>query len=99
MIPKHTKEGFERYLNYKYKPGSFCLACLQNRRINAIQCADSVNIHHIPEIFDWLDRNMPLRAWGSVEKVEKWLHRETDESSAKHGEMGLISSDRGEDEA
>jgi len=72
-IPDYMKDGIENYLERRIKPGSFLLSILSNNFAEAVVNADRDNLDNLPAYGYWLWNEVPSQAWGSPEKVEKWL--------------------------
>jgi hypothetical protein len=67
-------ESIERYLNSRIIPGGYISALLRNDLVSAIMYADSDSTNSIPDHVLWLYNNIPAEAWGSKEKVDKWVN-------------------------
>ncbi len=76
MIPEHTKDALDRYVNDRLPPGGFLTAVLSNDLKGAVARADHINIQHIPDIVIHCFNEIPSGCWGSPEAVERWLSRE-----------------------
>ena len=74
-IPKHMRGGLIRYLEEGIKPGSFLTAVLENKLVEAYSRADSINTECMREWVELLYNELPLEAWGSPEKVTKWMNQ------------------------
>ncbi len=72
-IPDYMVGGIKKYLRYGIKPGSFLYAVLSNNFVNAVAYADKDNIDNLPAYAYWMMNILPREAWGSEEKVEKWI--------------------------
>ena len=77
-IPELTKEALTRYVNDKIPTGGFLIAVLSNNLFEAMARADEINKEALPLICSYIYNEMPIRSWGSEEKVLNWLNvRET----------------------
>lgn len=65
--------ALERYLNHGIMPGSFLTAVLENNLCEAFSRADHINEKNMKNIMGYIYNRIPLNAWGSREKVEKYL--------------------------
>lgn len=72
-IPDYMCDAIERYLNAHVSPGSFLYAVLCNDLKGACQHADHNNIKRLHVYVAYFYNCAPMNAWGSPEKVEKWL--------------------------
>lgn len=72
MLPDYMQGGARRYLEKGERPGSFLQAVLWNDLQEAFGRADTVNLS---SMFGWARflHEAPPEAWGSKEKVEKWI--------------------------
>ena len=76
-IPPDTIRSIRDYLREKVLPGSFVEAVLSNDLKEAYARADNQNMFAIPAILYYLYNSAPMTAWGSPEKVERWLSNES----------------------
>lgn len=74
-LPEYMVEGMINYLFHRIPPGSFMCAVLTNDLSGAVQQADDLNIHCIPNYIKFLYNEVPGNCWGGVEKVESWLKK------------------------
>jgi len=72
-VPEHTLYSLDSYLNHKLPPGGFLTAVLTNDLFGAIGKADGENSRAIKEICMLIYNDIPSGAWGTKEKVERWL--------------------------
>lgn len=73
MIPQHTKQTIDDYVNHKYEPGSFVYAVLSNNLIEAFNRADDINLQYMKDIVSYVYNKIPQECWGSPKIVENWL--------------------------
>jgi hypothetical protein len=73
--PPHLQGGLQRYFEEKIATGSFLRAVLENNLVQTYQKADEANIQApaMLQLLRWLYNEAPGIAWGSEEKVAKWL--------------------------
>ena len=82
MIPNHTKESLDRYVNHKIMPGGFLQAVLTNDLFGAIGQADRENRAALADICIYIYNELPGNCWGSKDIVWKWVEsRFTEESN------------------
>jgi len=75
-IPEIMANALALYLFKGIHPGGFLLAVLSNDLVGAIQRADDINIKLLKEYATILYWDFPMVAWGSKEKMEKWMENE-----------------------
>ncbi len=68
-----TLVALEHYRDDRLNVGGFLRACLANDFVAAACLADKNNAHNLPEIARWIHNKMPADAWGSYERVDRWL--------------------------
>ncbi len=70
-IPPHMIDGVMEYILRGHIPGSFLELIFLNDFAHAAQIADMHNRH---ALFQWatLLYHMPVKAWGSAEKMKAW---------------------------
>lgn len=73
LIPPQTLETLKNYIRYRYPPGGFTTAVLENDLKEAVSRADDYNISAIPAIVSWLYNKAPGECWGSPKRVKDWL--------------------------
>ena len=74
MIPLHTKEQIDDYVENKMPPGGFLYAVLTNNLIDSVGKADHTNLFCLKDIVKYVYNDIPSTCWGSPEKVEEWLN-------------------------
>lgn len=67
--------AMERYLNNGIMPGGFLTAVLENNLVDAFCRADMENSANLKNIAGYVYNNIPSQAWGSKEKIGKWLEQ------------------------
>jgi hypothetical protein len=72
-IPEHMHDGIVRYLLYGLPPGSFYMAVLTNDLCAAVGRADVENRIALADHVRFLYNCVPASAWGSQERVDKWM--------------------------
>lgn len=72
-LPGHMQAGARRYIEQGLEPGHFLRNVLANDLVGAVSRADSVNKQSLPEWAMWLHNDIPSGAWGSEEKVIRWI--------------------------
>lgn len=73
--PNDSGDTFQRYFEGHIPPGSFITAVLANDLIGAAGAADWINqqlLFQYAQFLYWLPGQY-REAWGSYEKVQKWL--------------------------
>ena len=73
MIPKHTKEAIDRYVEQGYPTGDFLRAVLTNNLYDAACYADNENRDALYDIVIYLFNYLPYCSFGTIEKVKAWL--------------------------
>jgi chromosome condensin MukBEF complex kleisin-like MukF subunit len=78
MIPRDIKQQIDNYIDEGIPPSAFLYYLLTNQLREAVGHADDFNKRALYDIAIYLENYMPNMAWGSTERVEKWLgfHRE-----------------------
>lgn len=80
LMPADTKEQIDAYVRYSRPVGHFLTAVLSNDLREAIARADLHNQAALVEIVKYVWRTAPFDAWGTPERVRKWLaHNENEE--------------------
>jgi hypothetical protein len=72
-IPTHIMPGIARYLAEGIVPGEFLTAMFTNDLRGVMQHADEQNMENLPAIWSFLYNNIPSSAWGSRERMAKWV--------------------------
>lgn len=72
-IPPYMHSGIAMYAATGLRPGGFLEACLKNDLRGAAECADDINFHCLAAYVGYFYNHLPSPAWGSPEKVEKWI--------------------------
>lgn len=72
-LPMHMQDGARLYVERGIEPGGFMRAVLENNFVSALQRADDINKRNLPEWAAWLVFDCPFTAWGSENKVRRWI--------------------------
>jgi hypothetical protein len=75
MLPEHMQDGTRRYIEKGTEPGGFLYAVLCNKLVDAYGKADTTNTYAMPVWASWLWNECPAAAWGSEEKVARWINK------------------------
>jgi len=74
-VPGHTQHSLENYYFYKLEPGGFLGSLIAGESYHYLEgLADHTNQPAIPEIQRFVREQLPEEAFGSQEKVKKWVH-------------------------
>lgn len=73
MIPQHTLDSLNRYVQHRIMPGGFLFAVLTNDLFSAVSRADSQNLEALPEIVQYIYNKIPSDAWGSRDIVWQYI--------------------------
>lgn len=71
--PERFVGGLSRYFNNRIAPGGFLKAVLANNLRETFARADADSIGLLLPLLIFLYNEAPAAAWGSGEKVERWL--------------------------
>jgi len=77
-IPLPILEGLRHYATHHVPVGHFLEAVLSNDLTNACGRADEHSARALVQIVRYTYNCVPSRAWGSPEKVAKWLKERVD---------------------
>ena len=77
-IPEYMQDGMRQYVLNHIQPGGFLTSVLENNLIGAVKNADHINEHRIVDYVDLVYNYVSSAAWGSPEKVQKWLGENDD---------------------
>ena len=72
-LPEHMQDGARLYIEQGIPPGGFLMAVLCNDLVGAVGRADAVNQSRLVNWALWLHNDIPMAAWGSLEKVQAWM--------------------------
>lgn len=75
MIPQHTQDALDRYVNQHIMPGSFLQAVLSNRLFDAVARADRENLAALKDICLYIYNDLPGDCWGSRERIMDWVRK------------------------
>jgi len=75
IINDHTLCLINEYVRRGEYPGDFLLSCLENKFVAAVTQADDLNRIAIVAIAKYIYNRIPSAAWGSREKVDRWLDK------------------------
>ena len=74
VIPQNAIESLKLYVEKHIQPGGFLTAVLENDLTAAVATADLHNIEIIPIYVSYIYNELPMKCWGSKEKVKEWLN-------------------------
>lgn len=72
-LPLWLQGGVKRYFEQRIRPGHFLTAVLANDLYAALGRADDQALKDLPDLVKWLYWEAPSEAYGSKEKLAKWL--------------------------
>ena len=72
MIPAHTRDALDRYVQHKILPGGFLVSVLSNDLFGAVARADSENLAALTDIVKYIYNELPTGCWGSWEQI-RWF--------------------------
>jgi len=75
-IPERMMRGIDNYLRHRLQPGGFLSAVICNDLTSAVFYADDENLKNLPAFVSYFYNEVDSRAWGSREKMIKWMNRE-----------------------
>ena len=81
VIPQDAIEALKRYVDKHIQPGGFLTAVLENDLTMAVGLADFHNIGIIPTYAYYVYNELPMKCWGSKEKVKEWLNNLNNEEA------------------
>ena len=67
-----TKQELQRFNLYGTRPGGFLFSFLSKNTDEQRPAADAEMARQLPQIKHWVLTNLPLEAYGTKEKTEKW---------------------------
>jgi hypothetical protein len=70
FLPEHMWRGYARWILYAIQPGSFLTAVLENKLMESVSRADSINLAALPIIVVGIDEYTPMDA--KNEGVKTW---------------------------
>lgn len=74
-VPSHMHEGYLAYILTGRPVGGFLQYVLENKLVDAFGRADATNTIHMRNHADFVYNFVPIDAWGSEEKVAKWIEK------------------------
>ena len=89
FLPDHMKNGMQMYLEHGIEPGSFLYAVLCNDLKGALSRADHINAAHLGNIVSYCYNEIPSDAWGSPEKVNRWLSKFREPQTSEAATIGI----------
>lgn len=79
------------YLVHGFDPGSFFYSVLANDFLGAMVRSHPMNtVEALKRLANWIESSMPKQAFGSYDKVDRWLEMPTAERRAILEKRGLI---------
>ncbi len=72
-LPRYMIAGMVNYLVKHLEPGSFMGALLENDLATSVRRADPTNRLKLRSWLSFMERELPLDAWGSKKSVRLWL--------------------------
>lgn len=81
LCPPVIVESLKAYAQGR-PTGDFLRAVLSNDLHSAVMRADAINGPALQHIVAFVRANLPMAAWGSLERVEKWLAAKREERKA-----------------
>lgn len=72
-IPSHMIGGLYRYVAHRIEPGSFLMAVMENDLMEALACADDININCLKNYGMFIYNHVPADCHGSPKIVAAWL--------------------------
>ena len=85
-LPEHMQSGAREYIEDGKHPGSFLISVLCNSLTESFSRADEINKTFLPVWVKWLVWDIPATAWGSEEKVMKWMGEKREEKRKRKRE-------------
>ena len=86
LVPEHTRDALQRYVEHRILPGGFLTAVLTNDLFGAISRADAVNSAHLKDICLFVYNRMPSGSWGSEETMWNFVEEKFYKSVDKQGD-------------
>jgi hypothetical protein len=87
-IPFYMKGAIDRYVRLGIPPGDFLTAVISNDLAEAVGRADDINLRNLPAYVAYFYNEVDGRAWGSREKMERWI---AERATALSGQQGAAS--------
>ena len=76
QIPERMMRSIDSYLRDRLQPGGFLSAVICNDLTSAVFYADDENLKNLPAFVSYFYNEADSRAWGSREKMIKWMSSE-----------------------
>lgn len=73
QLPATLRDGMQRYLEQRIRPGDFLTAVLANDLREAVRRADWLHRDLLPLVTEWIWNNVPPEACGTWSNVEAWI--------------------------
>lgn len=73
QCPEQIKQSLALYVERGLRPGSFLEAVLCNNLMEAVGCADHINLAALPHICAYIYNEIPATCHGSPECYRDWL--------------------------
>lgn len=72
LLPEHIREGMRLYIEHGVLPGGFLEAVIENNLVESFARADDINLERMFYIAKFVYAEMPMKSWGSKEKMITW---------------------------
>ena len=82
-IPDSIRDDIVEYVLNGIPPGDFVRAVLENNFVEACGRADNINGANLRAIAKYCYMEIPMKSWGSPERVKAWIRARTVEYKAK----------------
>ena len=79
MIPQHTKDALDRWVENGWHPGGFLEAVLTNDLFGAVGHADDMNRVAIFDVCSYVYSELPGNCWGTHEVMKVWAEMRRDQ--------------------
>ena len=96
-VPKDFADPMYNYLVFGYTPGSCFTSVLANDFVGAISHSHPVNtIEAFKALVGWMRDTIPVEAYGSYERVAKWIELNTEQRRIILEHTGLVFTSKEE---
>lgn len=92
-VPDHLRDGLIMYLRHGCPPGHFLHAVLSNNLVESISRADNESERGLGNVVRFLYNFAPSAAWGSHDRVIKWLSSWEEFRRVKQEQQNEIQGD------